>query len=243
MSYILNALRKSEKERQATQPETVTDRILAQQPDRNRRTVKWVVIAVLGNVLIIGGLIGYFRTEPDTPALHQLSKEPPIKKTGEKATDKPLTETAESAKLLERLPAPVSAKLAEKEQIAAYKQPENQLEALSKKAAPPAITAKKSPPAKLNPPQAEEIKPTPAPVSIVGIPFLKELSYEFRQSVPKMVINVFVYSSEPAERFVMINMVKYKTGQQTKDEVDINEIRQDSLVVNYRNQTFRIERP
>ena len=41
----------------------------------------------------------------------------------------------------------------------------------------------------------------------------------------------------------MINMVKYKAGQQTKDQVDIKEILPESFVVNYHGQSFQIGRP
>jgi general secretion pathway protein B len=40
-----------------------------------------------------------------------------------------------------------------------------------------------------------------------------------------------------------MNMEKYKTGQTTKDAVEIKEIRSDSVVAGYGGRTFRIERP
>jgi len=75
------------------------------------------------------------------------------------------------------------------------------------------------------------------------IPLLSDLPFEFRQTVPKFTINVFVYSQQPEERFVMIDMVKYKPGQQIKDVMMLKEILPDSLVVDYQNRTFKIERP
>jgi general secretion pathway protein B len=75
------------------------------------------------------------------------------------------------------------------------------------------------------------------------IPFLHELPAEFRHTVPDLKINVFVYSGQAAERFVMIDMAKYTVGQRIKDSLELKEIRPDSLVVEYNNQTFRIQRP
>ena len=75
------------------------------------------------------------------------------------------------------------------------------------------------------------------------IPFLFELPPEFRHTIPDLKINVFVYSEQPAERFVMIDMVKYSAGQRIKDSIMLKEIRSDSLVVEYNNRTFRIKRP
>lgn len=58
MSFILNALRKSEQERQAVQSETVTDKIRLHQPPQNRhKTAKFYAFLVAGNVLLIACLV------------------------------------------------------------------------------------------------------------------------------------------------------------------------------------------
>jgi general secretion pathway protein B len=75
------------------------------------------------------------------------------------------------------------------------------------------------------------------------IPFLFELPPEFRHTLPDLKINVFVYSEQPSERFVMIDMVKYTIGQRIKDSIEIKEIRSDSLVLEYNDRAFRIKRP
>ena len=74
------------------------------------------------------------------------------------------------------------------------------------------------------------------------IPFLSELPYDVRRSVPKLTINVFVYSDDPQESFVMIDMVKVKTGQTIQEGMVLKEIRPDSLVVDYQGRTFQIAR-
>ena len=96
------------------------------------------------------------------------------------------------------------------------------------------------------PPKSEpvinEVKTTEnAPINDNKLPFLRDMPDEFRQLVPKMKINVYAYSQNPSERFVIINLIKYKTGQQTQDAVEIKEINPNSLVVKYRDQSFKIE--
>jgi general secretion pathway protein B len=76
-----------------------------------------------------------------------------------------------------------------------------------------------------------------------AIPFLFELDPEFRRTIPELKINVFVFSEQLAERFVMIDMVKYNVGDRIKDSVVLKEIRSDSLVVEYNHRVFRIKRP
>lgn len=266
MSYILNALRKSEQERQALQPETATERILAQPPDRRRKTAAWVAVAILGNVLIIAGFIVYIQKKTSAPSIaNQPSMASPVEKAGVmKPADKFLTKTIESRKSPANVSAPTLPALVEP--VATNEPQEKKLKSpagiakktvsvhvadtasriknpsLTKKE-PPLIAARQPASAKLVPAPTEEKKPESEPNSTHKIPFLGELPYEFRQSVPKMKINVFVYSSDPSERFVMINMVKYKAGQQTTDAVELREIRPESLVVSYGDRIFQIGRP
>jgi general secretion pathway protein B len=69
------------------------------------------------------------------------------------------------------------------------------------------------------------------------------LPIEFRRTIPELNINVFVYSEHGEESFVMIDMVKYKSGQQLKNGMTLKAILNDSLVIVYQNREFQIERP
>ena len=75
------------------------------------------------------------------------------------------------------------------------------------------------------------------------IPFLSDLPVESRRTVPGLNINVIVYSEHGKESFVMIDMVKYKAGQQLKNGMLLKAILNDSLLMSYQNQEFQIERP
>ena len=66
---------------------------------------------------------------------------------------------------------------------------------------------------------------------------------EIRRTIPDININVFVYSEHGEESFVMIDMVKYKAGQQLKNGMLLKAILNDSLLMSYQNQEFQIERP
>jgi general secretion pathway protein B len=63
-----------------------------------------------------------------------------------------------------------------------------------------------------------------------------------RQSLPTLPINVFSYSSTPAERFVMIDMVKYVPGQTIKNALELKEITEDGIIVRYEGRVFKIKR-
>ncbi|PPD19339.1 MAG: hypothetical protein CTY24_11105 [Methylobacter sp.] len=72
---------------------------------------------------------------------------------------------------------------------------------------------------------------------------MAELPANIRQNIPRININVFVYTQDPAERFVMINMAKYVKGQQTPENLEIRDIRPDSLVLGYQGRVFQVEAP
>ena len=67
MSFILNALRKSEQERQMLHAETVTDRIVINQLQPNKsKSVKFYAALIIGNVLLIFGVFVWLRYGPFT---------------------------------------------------------------------------------------------------------------------------------------------------------------------------------
>ena len=73
MSYILDALRKSEQQRQATQPDNVTDRILVQPQPKPKRSPWWLAL-VIGNVLAIAGVVWFFMHKPSPNAPEKTAK-------------------------------------------------------------------------------------------------------------------------------------------------------------------------
>jgi general secretion pathway protein B len=254
MSFILNALRKSEQERQALKPETVTDRILLHQPQQNRsKTAKFFAFLILGNVLIIACIVWFVRnnpiTVPETKA-QAISKplsaqettvkskeiaksfqpKRPVQKAEPKTTS--IAEWVEAQKP-EAAPLPVKPVTTKKPATNTIKQ-----HAIVNKpwlSTPTTPTIAAAVKVEMDPPEIIPVKK--------DIPYLVDLPFEFRQTVPNLAINVFVYSQHPEERFVMIDMVKYKPGQQIKDAMVLKEIRPESLVVVYQNQTFQIKRP
>ena len=244
MSFILNALRKSEQERQALQDETVKSKILpVQSRQKDSASTKLLIFLALANVLMIVGFVWFVRFNliaPPNTAESAISPEQSLQeKPGPEATakftqpknpaQKAKSEAASIAELIDReKPEPVNPVITKKPPVAdAVKQP-----AADKNAEPSIPGADEE--------QSDRSETTPA---LRDIPFLSDLPFDFRQTVPKFTINVFVYSQSPEERFVMIDMVKYKTGQQIKDLMELQEIRPDSLVVVYQNRQFQIKRP
>lgn len=75
------------------------------------------------------------------------------------------------------------------------------------------------------------------------IPWLRELPYEFRKTVPPLDINVYAYSDDIRERFIILNMVRYGEGDKLAEGLVLQRIGAEALVLTYSGKTFRIKRP
>lgn len=257
MSYILNALRKSDRERQATQP--VTSKILEQEPERRQNMSRWVSFIVIVNFIVIACLFWYVGKKDEATPVAQAPKRPPVANVAESqfAAPSPIEEpqpektVMRATNAIAELP---NVNVAPKLQSTETVKTENKSNDASRAVRPvqeqkpissPGTPVARAPvPAPIETPNPDKIMPPELkPERTDGIPWLRDMPFEFRQAVPKMNINVFVYANEPAERFVLIDMVKYRTGQSTKDGVDIVEIKPDGLVVRYDGRVFKVERP
>jgi general secretion pathway protein B len=260
MSYILDALRKSEQQRQAVQPETVADRILLNTPQPKQKLAKWLVALVVGNLLVVAYLGWFFNKKDSVEAQNstKIASNPNNKllpTTSEKSTvqptviaqDKISQATGQSAidQAKPPLTSPSIAELVEAKKMAAS-QRLNTRPITEKK---PIVVKKElaTRTIETQPIKRETLRPDEENLTIPPVnkstPDLKELSYETRNNLPNLTINVFSYAQRPEDRFVIIDMVKYKTGQLIKGSVKLKEIRPDGIVVQDGNNTFKVERP
>lgn len=295
MSYILNALRKSEQERQAKQPETITDQVLMPPPQKSRKTALLIGGLLAVNLLALPVLVWYLKQADDTPAKPQAHVQPlpkkavqntlplPVKPVDDKtvsgqdakkeltAAVMPVQETRSPSMPEAAAPAATASSI---EELAAVKQAAegkaakqgrpDKAESSAQTAPPSGAISRQGQPGKgesqarrvhgvlaarsLNDSEgevnnSEEKKTDTAPAGPQEIPLFRDLPYNFRSSAPKMSINVFMYAAKPEDRFVVLNMTKYKAGQTTKDSVEIREIRPDGVIASYEGRVFRIERP
>lgn len=263
MSYILNALRKSERERQAFEPDTVTNRILIPQQPQHQRFTKLIAALIVSNLILLAYFLWFTqKTQPVAPPPADTQPAAPMVKS---PAEPPVEAMAPKPEARPPEPkAPTIAEIVETRTMPAPQPPAKPVDA--KKPLTGTVTPVAAPPRPI-PPKAEPVRaavtkpapllekqiaptiaavqesaPPPSPARN-DVPFLDELPAEFRRKVPKFPINVFVYSPVPAERFVMIDMVKYTPGQLIKDQMELREIRPDSLIVSYNSRVFKIKRP
>lgn len=98
-----------------------------------------------------------------------------------------------------------------------------------------------SAPAAANPPASARIEPTPSEKAGF-LPTLAELQLDRRMQLSPLHIDVHVYNENPQRRFVLINARKYKEGERLSEGPLLEEIRRDGLVMYYRDQRFLVPR-
>jgi general secretion pathway protein B len=296
MSYILNALRKSEQERQAGEVPSLANSFTEHQI-KTKRWISWLFIALVIIILILITFIWLNWQAPQVQSKKTDTKSEQVhpKKVSAATPDMPvkeplLTSPVKTANLnhpiqpIAEKPKPSISKIVQKKHQKRIKQQEsstpketdiqqaapassafqkqaeitkaprpNTVASIAKKSSPPGTTTDTE--NKMDEPAVETIKtekplsetahiePPLAEESEADTPKLSELPLEFRRRVPHLNINVFVYADDPKDRFVIIDMIKYTPNAQIAEDMELVQILNDSLVVDFRGKTFRIMRP
>ncbi len=74
------------------------------------------------------------------------------------------------------------------------------------------------------------------------LPTISEISLAGAQALPDMHLDVHVYATRPADRFVYINMRKYREGSALQEGPILERIRRDGVVLNYQGLRFILPR-
>jgi general secretion pathway protein B len=78
--------------------------------------------------------------------------------------------------------------------------------------------------------------------SDAGLPRFADLVIRGELNVPHMHLDIHVHSGNPAERFVFINMRKYLEGQATQEGPRVERITPEGVVMDYQGQRFLLAR-
>jgi general secretion pathway protein B len=74
------------------------------------------------------------------------------------------------------------------------------------------------------------------------LPSINEISLAGAQALPDLHLDVHVYATKPSERFVYINMRKYHEGGTLQEGPTVERIRRDGVVLNYQGLRFLLPR-
>ena len=225
MSYILDALKRADAERErgvvpglyARQVTTASGKTAAQ----GHRPLRLALAAAM----LLGGMAaGLALWLVPNEAPREALPEPAVARTTERTP--PLQPAATPVMPAPVAPAPVSlAPVAPMTSVAAIRAP-----AVVTAAAPARSTA--SPPL----PASKASASRPA----VAVPMLAELSEELRRQIPALTVTGAVYAESPGQRLLLVNNQVVNQGGQAAPEVNLEEIGPKSSIFSFRGTRFRL---
>jgi general secretion pathway protein B len=100
---------------------------------------------------------------------------------------------------------------------------------------------------------APETTPAPVPAAVVppavqakprqpGVQLWSDLPLEFRSTFPLPHIDVHVYADQPARRFILVDLQKYREGDTLENGAVIEKILPQGLQLYYQGTRFEIEK-
>ena len=214
MSFILDALKKSETNRQQQAPAA-----FATVPSSagGPRAPRWLMLlgALLAvNLIVLLAL--FLRSDDDTPAQAVTTSNAVEKAPAAAATD--FAAQIETARLNEsqRRAPPPSTQVQEPTPTAVPFVTD----------AVPATTPASNTPAR----------------QVASLPTIYELQANGSITLPELHLDIHVYSEVPEDRFVFINMSKQREKSQLSEGPTVDEITPDGVVLDYRGTTFLLPR-
>jgi general secretion pathway protein B len=225
MSFILDALKKSEIERQRQSVPGLMD---TRSGARRSRLPLWVAALglLLGINLVVLGLVLWNRSAP-APAPRPPDSAAPLTTPAPSAAPTAAPPVTEHFSPLDASPVyapeiPVPAAEGPRKTAAHAERHSDPI--LSDASA----KADASPRA---PDEPQEILPSISEINLTGA-----------QALPELHLDVHVYATNPADRFVYINMRKYHEGAALPEGPRVERIRRDGVVLNYQGLRFILPR-
>ena len=244
MSFILDALKKSEHARQRQAGPALFE-VKVVQP---RRTVPvWaviIVLLVLINVLTLGWMMLSRRLgkaqAPTASSTPSVAATAPNASPGPAPAPQPASASAPAP-----VSAPPSASAAQAPPLAAALAPASKPASQSTAPASPGAGEVNRPnPADLEPalqPAASAAASGSAPPA-GSLPLYAQIAAEPGSTLPRLHLDLHVYSPLPGKRFVMINMHKLHQGDALANGVSVVKIRPDGVVLSYQGREFLLPR-
>jgi general secretion pathway protein B len=220
MSFILDALHKSETERQQSATPGLADTRYQSRRRRGHSWVPWLIIVLAANALLLLIVLLNRSTDADTATIAVSIDTPENRSPARVAPSLTTIQTEPDT----RRP------LVEEAAVAATVEP----------AAPPAGTADQAPAATAR--EQRVSNDPPAAEEQTSVPSLEQLRLAGLVSLPTLHLDIHVFSQEPSQRFVFVNMAKYREGEQLKEGPRIDEINEAGVVLTHQGNQFLLTR-
>lgn len=233
MSFILDALKKSEIERQRQAAPGLIDSGVA---SRRPRMAAWAIAlgALLGvNLAVLVYVVT--RSGPAAVPATQHANAAPVAAAAPAAATAPVAASA-AADHFSPLDAPV---YAPEIPIA----PEEGAAESSSQAGHKPVASTPTPAAHaIHRPELPAAEPEGKSDNDEVLPSISEVNLTGPLALPELHLDVHVYATKPSDRFVYINMRKYHEGAALEEGPSIERIRRDGVVLNFQGVRFLLPR-
>lgn len=247
MSYILDALRKSQQARQpgsAPGPRGAVHNISLSLPGGG-----WWLAA--GIVLLLGmvaaALIFWHGTVESIPAapLEAAPAAPAINPASGRNEKAPAENPANSAisttsPVTEKAPLPVETPA---KSTAAVRDLAEEAQVPARVTRKKASTARPRSKAVVSRRSAASGSVPALPLVQDDTPLLQQMPVEFQRALPSMAVTIHVYSHEESQRILFVNNREFHKGDQIESGIRVEEIVPDGAVLSYRGERFKLGRP
>lgn len=233
MSYILEALKKADQERDIGAVPDLATSHEAQHPQPRSYRWPWIIAALLSvNVVVVVMLLTYKYTEDaEVPVQTQV----PLEQHSALINDQPVQTVQQT------IEAPLSEVPAPQRRVLPKNKPKLSTGELVVLPGPAYLQDSK----RSTPPQDQLDVQMDAMTTAKDNSQLQswyELPQEFRNRLDLPRLDVHVYSEVPQRRFIMVNQEKYREGEKLPSGLLLEEILPDGIVMSYEGEHFRVER-
>jgi general secretion pathway protein B len=226
MSYILDALKKAERERQRGAVPTIS--VDLAEPMPAKRTSYGLYVGAAAGLLILGVAIGAYRplgraaasATTAIPVVHaaapQAAPAPAVEQHAPRPIPRPIAPVVEKPVASQAAPIPALQPSANTAPVA------------------PVASQVKATPAATPSPETMPVEPAEnQPWALADLPL------NVQQEIPAMNVMFHAYSSDPAQRLVEVNGKPMHEGESLSAGLKLEKITQDGMVFSYKGYRFR----
>jgi hypothetical protein len=76
--------------------------------------------------------------------------------------------------------------------------------------------------------------------TILHAPALSQMPEDYRAGLPALTINVHAWTEQPGQRFILINMQRYAEGDRLREGPLVRQITRDGVVLEHRGEIFSL---
>jgi general secretion pathway protein B len=233
MSYILEALKKSEQQREIGRVPGITS---VHENTAKSVTGKWLWL-IVGILLLNAGLLVFLLWPESEPA----TMSAPVRKPVPVRRDRPTVAPVVSQPPALEHPVPHAAQTT---RIAPVSEPPAPEPVKTETAAKPVLQEPVMAAAVLPAQPQVEQPPRPAAVKAVppALPVWPQIPTQlFQQLSGGLRLDVHVFSDQPQKSFVLINMRKYRQGEKLQEGPQLDEITPEGVILSFSGQRFRLQ--